>query len=351
MPTLPPPSTNFPASGFDRCDGGLTNTNGTLEPTGALNAGGAVGYNFAKGYSILQEMSDSPQIESAEQSTIIHRFHCDYNTAQILLIDNPRGTVSKDSNGYLYRVLPCKIDSIAKSGNYPYNRPVIFTVTSEAMSFGQPPDEFSVEIVELNPSAEKHPRYAILSYAQRYAGRNADVSDDIDMTQAWNNVLSQAVGGITGSAYAPAFELLLKKHKGEDSFYMSGYKVEYSRYFWLPQIINPGGYIEDPVGTSTQPGLLPSQFWSTDGTPTGTSIFSATALYNQNMFPQTGSLANYPYGLSWLRQTDHQVLNRTWYRMTYSWLGSPLGNWDAQWYSQTFQPYQTQDTQGSVVNH
>ena len=46
---------------------------------------------------------------------------------------------------------------------------------------------------------------------------------------------------------------------------MSGFKVTWSQYFWDPQIINFGGYIEDPF----KDGGLPYYFWSPSGDGTG----------------------------------------------------------------------------------
>ena len=136
---------------------------------------------------------------------------------------------------------------------------------------------------------------------------------------------------------------LNKLYKGEDTFYLSGYRVVWSTYFWAPPLINPGDYIEDPV----YGGGLPPQFWSTDGTVTGTNIFSQTALFNENMYPSGSSDAtNPPFGLSWLRKKDSITLNRTWYKLSRTWIGGPLGQWDTQIYSPVAQPLQIYLTQG-----
>src|SRR5262249_35867825 len=70
-----------------------------------------------------------------------------------------------------------------------------------------------------------------------------------------------------------AQELVDKLRKGEDSFYLAGFRVQWSQYYWYPPEIDPGGYIQDPVTE----GGLPYYFWSNDGTPSGSDIFTALA--------------------------------------------------------------------------
>lgn len=323
---------------------------GTWPYTGRLIDGTGTGINYAGGNTvgaggyipIFEEYSDSPTIESGEQSTIVHRFHGDWYTCQLYLLWLKRGTVLTDVQGYSSRVLTTTLQPIAKTGGRECN----LTVTAEAMEFGTPPDEFDVTPVELNPAAEKHPRYAALTYKQRYWVNQCQVSDNIDVANTYYNLLSGSTSPtFTSLQQAEALELLFKKQKQEDSFYLSGYKVTWSSYFWFPQTINPGGYIEDPVLN----GNLPYQFWSSDGSGNANSnIFQATSVMNVNMFPNWNE-ANLlpPYGLSWLRQTDQLVLNRTWFKLTRSWLGAPLGHWDYQWYNATFQPYETSQDIGS----
>ena len=131
------------------------------------------------------------------------------------------------------------------------------------------------------------------------------------------------------------------------SFYLSGYKITWAQYYWIPQVLNPGGYIEDPV----QNGGLPALFWSTTEKPDGVNIFSQTQVHNKNMFPLvTGAppLNTIPFGLSWLRQADTIHLNRTWWRLTRSWIGGPMGHWDKEIYTATPVDYQTSELSGSI---
>jgi len=347
IPTLAPPCIFDRADGTNPLYGGVPDADGSIKINTAYgNTPGAGGY-----VPFFQETSDSPEIESGEQSTIVHKWNCDYYTAQIYLIAYQRGTYMVDSQGNNCRVLSTRITPVPRTGM----RGVILTITSEGSQplFPNPPDEFDIETVELNPSLEKHPRYAALTYRQRYLVRNSNVSDDVDVSQTYKNAISQISSSnspYSGSSQQQqeAQELLFKKHKGEDSFYLTGYKITLSQYYWFPQGINPGGYIEDPVSQ----GGLPAYFWSTNGTTSGTNIFAGTAQFNQNLYPPSGSAppTAFPYGLSWLRQADTLHLNRTWWRLTRSWIGAPLGVWDNELYNRVFQPYQTNEYSGSVIN-
>ena len=297
----------------------------------------------------FQEMSDSPTVESGEQSTIVHKFACDYNTAQYYMICNPRGTYLTDQNNNTSRVLSSQITPINRTGV----RGVILTVTSEGQYplFPNPPDEFDIESVELNPALDKHPRYKDLTYQMRLLVKNANIADNPDYVRVYEATINTITGSLSGSALQQkeAQELLYKKHKGIDSFYLSGYKITWSSYFWKPQILNPGAYIEDPV----QQGGLPAYFWSTTGEVSADpaqNIFSQTATHNQNMYPPSNtSLFQPPFGLSWLRQADTIHLQRTWWRLTRSWIGGPIGHWDNELYNPLTQPYQTSETQGAVI--
>lgn len=326
-------------STFDRADG-LNGNPGTPIPQGVNMAnGGLVGINSAgnSGF-IFQEYPDSPTIECGEQSTITHRFNCDIGTAQLLTLTLPRGFVMTDSQGYVSRVLST-VNKQLKGGLV-----CDFTVVSEVMSFSTPPDEFGIEIVELNPDLDKHPRYAPLTYYDRWAVRNANLSDDIDVALEYERIIDAIeYNPANPSEKDAAQELLLKKHKGETSFYLSGYKVVWSQYFWQTQIINPGGYLEDPVSQ----GGLPWPYWSPTGISQIGSIFSTTTLHNANMF--IAPTDDPPYGLSWLRQTDQLSWQRTWYKLTKTWIGGPLGVWDAQLYSTEFQEYQTESNEGDLI--
>lgn len=332
-------------SGFDRATGGI---NG-----GTPEIPGSIGLNYAGGNTvgpagyvpIFEEYSDSPEVEIGEQATVVHKFHCDYYTGQLIINTYNRGVIQTDSAGNVTRVLSTKLTPIPKTGTRECN----VTVTSEGLSFGNPPDEFNVQSVDLNPAVEKHPRYSALTYGERLiVGQAETVGNGPNYAQQWKNLIMNFSSSIDQAQnnQGQALELLYKKQRGEDSFYFSGYKIVWSQYFWLPPTLNPGCYIEDPVSE----GGLPAAFWSTDGTGNlQTSIFAQTEAYNQNMFPTNLVTNQFPFGLSWLRQADTIDLQRTWYKITRSWIGANLGQWDAQFYSSFIQPLQTDPAQGGFA--
>jgi len=333
---------------WDRAQGGRGEYNNAL---GTATPDDAVIFNYlgiaAKANAsvpFFEEASDSPTVEFGEQCTIMHKYYVDKVQGVLLQTNFQRGKIMEDSNGNLTRVLSTTLVPVAKT-NGKIN---ILTVTSEAKSFANPPDEFDIENVELNPPLEKHPRYSALTYYDRYVIRNSDLSDNQDVSQQYTNIISTM-----SSSVFPAFdeqgqakELLFKKHKGIESFYLSGYKITWSQYFWAPQIINPGGYIEDPFLQTG--GSIPAYFWDTNQDGTGDNIFSATNTKNKNMYPLIpDNISN--FGLSWLRQTDTQHLNRTWWKLTRTWIGGPMGHWDNELYNPAFAPLQTQDYQGAII--
>lgn len=362
------PAFNFPLPSFyDRADGGLTNVNGTPTITN-LSKGGGIGSNYGgtSGYpTMFEEDSDSPIIEFGEQCTITHTFTVDYYTGMILQQQYQRGAYMSDSGliqanqnnipgnprygnaagtPNITRVLSTRMQPIDRTNTQACK----LIVVSEGTSFGAPPEEFSITTQELNPVAEKHPRYSALDYYTRNIIRNADVADFIDVQNQWSAVLDSLEPFSNanpypnpGNPWGAAQELLFKKQKGEDTFYLSGFKITYSQYFWAPQDINPGGFFQDPFS------VIPSYYWTdTDGL----NIFAQPPNgYNANMYPNTTpDLSEAPYGLSWLRQTDTLELNRTWWKFNMTWIGAPLGIWDNEWYNPTLQQLQTSSLAGGI---
>jgi hypothetical protein len=327
---------------YDRADGGVTNDLGTYTPQQLVALNYSLGLDASGKTTLFEEASDSPTVEAAEQWTITHRFYVDYQTGISLQKQYYRGYVMTDRLNNLSRVLSTTLVPLAKTNV----QVCMLTVVSEGTNWGAPPDDFSVNIVELNPVAEKMPRYSALTYLQRNTIRNVQVADYTTAQQMTNLVQTFPTNVVPLlDQRSQALELMLKKQKGEESFYLSGFQIQYSRYFWIPQILNPGGYIQDPFLS----GAIPSYFWNgLDANNNLVNIFSQVAQFNQNIYPNYNSLTAPPYGLSWLRQTDTVTLNRTWWRLTNTWTGAPLGHWDQQWYSQAWQPYQVSIYDGGI---
>ncbi len=325
MPIDGLPSSVIP-SGVDWADG-LDGHPGTATPNDAIVIRPSEVY--------YEEDADSPEIERGEQGTIQHRFTLDYESSLIYLQGTGRGTFMIDDEGNVTKVLTSRVTK-QRGGRSK------LSITAESISFDSPPDQFRLEVIELNPALEKHPRYAFLPAPIRNLINQAvSAAQLISATDATNLIsgISANPGpipaGITFSGSAPEFwaiaqkaatELLLKRRIGEDTFYLPGFRVVWSQFFWLPPSENPGGYIEDPI---TQGGL-PAYFWSLDGTEGGLNIFTEASDLNQQFYSE---------GISWLRQADTIDYERTWFRNTHIWIGAPFAHWDADIYSNEPSPY------------
>jgi hypothetical protein len=247
-------------------------------------------------------------------------------------------------------------------------------VTSEGLSFYIPPDEFLCEPVLINPAAQKHPRYAPLQQkfltfvspapAAGYAPffpLNTINQAVIYLSLTQGNTATAALqndanwyvdtgpdGGQRISsgpdliAKASALELLKKLRRGEDTFYLAGYKVTYSTFAYLPQDYDPGGRLEDP----TTEGGLPPQFWQDAN---GENSFLELT---RSLSPQF-----YQNGITWFREADSQIYQRTWWRKTRTWNMAPAGgpivlssngvSATYQWYGQWDREWYTPETPGS----
>ncbi len=342
---------------------------GTPQPAGDLIvAGDNNGTN-------VQENPDSPEIERAEQATFQHKFKTTWANACALIVGLGRGTFLQDSGHYIttsgtgtiWRVLSSKIQ--AMRGGYAE-----LSVVAESISFDSPPDDYQMIPVELGIDIIKHPRYfyalypsgsdftdlvgvagnqatraqvkqAIIRAIQTYrdspyfpqAGQvtlNGIVQNSIvnyfiqslipTILPPSSNESQINVSGDAGCllAIAAAAEIIQKLWNGLDSPYMPGFQVTLTQYFFAPVFENPGGYIESPVGIVPDYFLSPAQ----DGSNT---IFDQMAAINPQCFSLDGT-ATGTVNISWLRKADEVVYERTWFKITSTWIGSPIGHWDAQ---------------------
>lgn len=316
----------FLPSTFNRADG-LEGRPGTPNGNGLLIGGS--GFFF-------EEMPDSPEIERGEQATIVHKFRCDPDTAYALISTIGRGYTLMDSYGNTSRVVNSKM--IWGRGNVCQVH-----ITAESLNWDWPVDEFSLDITELNPAIEKHPRYNLLSYKDRIMVHGAVQAEGIEFRGMYDGIIDAIKNDPTIDPptaimkWAQAKELAFKLHKGTDSFYLPGFRIQYSNYYSIPPYLNPGGFIQDPV----ESGALPYYFWSTNNTvDPNSSMFNYLKIINPVIYGD---------GISWLRLCDTITYQRTWFRVTATWQGAPLGHWDKELYTQDPQPYQTQETEGTVL--
>lgn len=157
MPNVPNNTlVTFLPQGLDRADGlphvvqGQTIQIGTPTSADGLSVKTPLGETVD--YIPVNELPDSPTIERAEQCTATHKVSCSWNAAQTYLTIYGRGKLLSDSGGNWYRVLSSTIQH--KKGDYAE-----LSITSESISFDNPPDEFSINPVKLNLDLLKHPRY------------------------------------------------------------------------------------------------------------------------------------------------------------------------------------------------
>lgn len=338
----------FPPSTFDRADG-LNGQPGTPSTTDSFKVNTSLG-NALGGY-YFEEESDSPEIERAEQGTIVHKFRCDPLTAQTIIASIGRGYTLEDTNGNTSRVVNARM---------VYSKGLVcgIHITAESLNWDWPIDEFSLEVTELNPAIEKHPRYNQLTYQDRINVHGAVQAEGIEYAGMYDSIIESIQGNpgapITANnvlRYKQARELAFKLHKAEDSFYLPGFRITYSQYYSMPVYLNPGGYIEDPIASNA----LPFYFWSTDNTTNpDTSMFAQLSAINPTIYPAPSNTS-----ISWLRLCDTISYQRTWFKVTATWQGAPLGHWDQELYTILPEapgnippygmPYQTSETQGTVI--
>lgn len=361
--------------GFNRADGetplppqptgssGGTNIVGTPTPAGDL-----VIFSNSGNVPTVEEEVDSPEIERAEQATFQHRFKMSWAAALSYIVVLGRGTFVTDSFGNTWRVLSSKIQSM-RGGM------ASLSVVAESISFDSPPDDYQMIPVELGIDIIKHPRYffalypsgndftdvvgtapntatraqvkqAVIRAIQTYrdspyfpqAGQvtmngilqntiiNYFIQSIIPTSATSASEISIDVSGDPGCllAIAAGSEIIQKLWNQEDTPYLTGFQITWSQYYFAPVYMNPGGYLEDPFGIVPNYFLSPSQ----DGSNT---IFDLIA----NTNPQCYSVTGFPDGgvdISWLRKADEVEYQRTWFKVTRTWIGSPIGHWDPQLY-------------------
>lgn len=358
MPDLP--------YGFDRADG-LEGRLGTATPENSIivHSGGSV-INLDD--LPIEEQPDSPTIERAEQATITKVFRMSWNEAKTRIEFLGRGSVVTDSYGNIYLVLSCTIQH-EKGGM------AIMTIVMEAKTFDSPPDEFSVTPVELGINLLKHPRYFYAFFGDGYGStteqRNQMVirllQDYFDNTSAQHRdailkLLQASIGSDAGvgvsqpplwdpsdrefpsgakvagtdMAKRAGMEIVQKFWRGEDTPYIVGWEVVWSQFVFIQPALDPGGRIEDPMFDATP--QLPAYFFSRVFPPDdGVTIFDLIAQKNPQCYSDDGT-PDGAVNISWLRKADQREFQRTWFKITRTWIGSPVGFWDLDLYSTDNRP-------------
>ena len=246
----------FPVSGVDRAIG----TNG-LPGTPTPSNKRLISGNVSFGQFFFQEMPNSPTIERGEQATIVHKFQCDYITGQTYLLGLARGQLMVDTQGNMSRILSTTLDH--DKGDI-----CVLSITAEGVAglnpnlsislFNVPPDDFSVDTVEFNPSIFRHPRY------QQVLDFNLDADGNIldngfptgpQIIQWIQGAVNLATNGsqqdmanqinstnIPDDTLELALELLSKVRQGTETFYLAGFKGDVQQLLVLSRS-NESGWV------------------------------------------------------------------------------------------------------------
>jgi len=387
--------------GFDRADGTtllpLQPWNGSFSiPIGVATRGKATPaaavktQSWAGNFQPIDEQADSPEIERAEQATFSHRVTMPWITAiQNYLPFMGRGTFTQDKYGNVWRILSSKVQHTKGDDS------CVLSYVAESISFDSPPDEFQCLTTELGIDIIKHPRYFYALYPTQadYSTWCGDPNNpNITVAQVkqgiiiaiqtyrdapfpvqtqtipyinpvQSNIIAQLTNFIVSAidtstkattsvnvafspscllALAAGSEIIGKLWNQEDTPYMVGFQITWSQYYFSPPFINGGAYIESPIGIVPAYFLSPSQNYSN-------TIFDDLAQQNPQCFSADGTSSG-AVNISWLRQADEIDYQRTWFKITRKWIGSAIGAWDAQLFSQFNRPSTPSDYQPFATN-
>jgi hypothetical protein len=329
--------------GFDRNDG-LDFNPGTVAPEYSIIVNGIPVQTVYDVIIPIQEVADSPDIERAEQYTIQHVFTTDWVSAIEYMRFLYRGAIYQDNFGDSYKI----ISANCKHGRGEETK---ITVTSVAMFSDVPPDEISIVPTELGVNIIKYPRYlyALLQQPGDSPADSQAKQSIVRLIQQYIEAPTEPVKNgyatalaidiafdseVTMTAKAAAQEIIQKLWLQEDSPYLPVYQVTWTRYYYYPQYLNPGGYKEDPMFQASP--HLPEYFAALDGLnyANGT-VFDRFSTINPQCYKQPDGTQS----ISWLRKSDQsELVQGVLHKITSSWIGSPLGNWDAQLYNQSNRP-------------
>jgi hypothetical protein len=168
-----------------------------------------------------------------------------------------------------------------------------------------PCDDFNVETIELYPRIERH---KLFNQTSTGSGSMADI------TLPMLSLCYASVHGHSAEARAAAYAqingyadadqkdlgtvLVDKLRKGEETFYLAGFKYIWWYFSYALPSLSDGGVIQAPYGPGTVPTALPA-------------------------------------GLSWLRLADSMSnagVNGSMFKVTRTFLGGPAGHWDTDLY-------------------
>lgn len=325
----------------------------------------------------LEELADSPQVEHGDRLTVTHRFRAWYYECLDWAVTIPRGTVIQEDDPF---GLPNFYKVLSNSVQHEKGDTAILSVTLESMTSDTPPDRFAVTPVELGLNIIKHPRYFYAFLGEGYGSDTEQKNQMVirllqdyfeNTTAAYRDALSQLLycslgtdgstkgkkpqwnygtetfpGGskVTGTDMAKraALEIIQKYWRGTETPYIVGWQLTWSAYYFYPQPLNPGGYVEDPAQASP---AIPPMFYTVappGEVAGGVTMFEGMQWVNPQCYSDTGRLDG-DLQMSWLRKADQIEYERTIYRVDRTWIGTPVGFWDPELYTRDEGPQKPDD--------
>ena len=356
----------MPLGIFERADG-LSGRPGTPTPEGAIKVSDANGATEIGDISI-EEDPESPEIERAEQATITHKYRLPWEEALNRLTFLGRGVIYNDPSGTTNTGLPLMEKILSTRIQHKKGGWGEMTVVLEGRNFDNPPDEYRITPVDLGVNILKFPRYyyaflgagqgsetelknqMVITLLQSYfdnttlnyrravtklikdsLSSEGTTSDDYPVWNPAARTFTPALIAGTYMAKSAALEIIQKYWRGEENPMLTGIELSWTRYYYIPQLLDLGGHIEVPwLDANPQ---FPLEFISTVEPPNiGATIFDALSYWNPQCYSTTG-LYGGPVSIDWLRRADDTEYQRLWHRVHRTWWGAPVGLWDRDFYS------------------
>ena len=384
--------------GLDRADG-LAGPDGNVR-LGTKSESDQIKVTSKKGTGIanlpIEEEADSPYVEMGEQDTIKHRLRMSWDEAVTRGLALRRGVIRTDSSNNYMKLLSCSyqrqpggkatLETVEEcmNGDTPPDRfecvpvelglhiikhpryidaflgnpwiPASLATGDTVGGFGSVTEMKNQMVIRLlqdymeNTSAPW--RNAILELLFNSLGSESGsgaqppqfdptLEVDVDGTTITGNYPGSGKVAGTNMAKAAACEIVVKYWRGEEVPSLVGFQVTWTTYSWTPLPYNPGGYLENPITE----GGLPDFLWDTQFPPAhyhaySSSMFHAVGWFNPQCYSQGGVQESGVSGnaISWRREADQVVRERTFFGTQRRWVGSSIGHWDPQLYTQASRP-------------
>jgi hypothetical protein len=388
--------------GLDRADGQGAVNMGTAPVEGQVKYTEGYSDVNDGADAAMQEYPDSPVLENAEQQTVTHRFHGGSNTVFTALDALHRGIIRTDSNGFYHKLLSAvgqqqdanhadltTVDEVM-GGDTP---PDLFEPTpiDLGLSIIKHPRYFYAFLGDGLGSTTEQQNQMVIRILQNYfenttaayrdalqymlksslayavaSGTSTGVGPQppsgmisaSDGSYIWHTVDLSGSGGAsdapsylsgTTMALAAALEIVVKYWRGEEQPPVYGFQIVWTEFSWFPLNLNPGGYIVLPgsdewAGPENDPyNPLPDYFWNTHFPPGSTdspavdSMFARMDQVNPQCYSKDGTKGS-GTAISWRREPDVPVRDRTFWAIQHKWVGSPVGYWDPDLFTQNNAP-------------